>query len=367
MTRVAVIGGGIIGSLCAYELAKAGADVVLFHNDGGGATEASAAMLEAQLDAKRGDPFNTLSFASRDMFPRLHAELLKATGIDIQYEQCGILQGAVDDSDAEALKAEAARQTANGWSARFLDAAEVALEYPPLRLPFGAIAYEQDGQVNATRFLEAARTAAARAGARLLLDAGEAELALSNGTVTGVRARESVDADVIVVATGAWTDRLLAPLDVRLGIEPIRGQLLWHKSPGHVLPIPVYTRHAFYVVPKRDGFILAGTTDEKAGFDASTTPAGEQEIAAATGSMMPDIASYPVLCATSGLRPGSPDGLPFLGPLPGHSNVIIAAGHHRNGILLAPISAVIVTDLVTGRKPPVNIAPFLPSRALAPR
>jgi glycine oxidase len=121
------------------------------------------------------------------------------------------------------------------------------------------------------------------------------------------------------------------------------------------------------VVPKRDGVILAGTTVEKAGFDASTTPMGERDIAGATEALMPEIASYPVLRTTAGLRPGSPDGLPFLGPLPGHPNVILAAGHHRNGILLAPITANIVTGFVTGRKPPVDISPFLPSRALASR
>jgi glycine oxidase len=365
--NVVVIGAGVIGSLCAFSLAKAGARVTLLEKEpaGPGASGNSAAMLEAQLDAYRGKPFVPLATASQKLFPALRDELLSLTGIDIELEQCGILQAALDEKERESLMAEMARHNVEGWSARWLEPAEIALEFPALtHQAFGAIFYEDDGQVNGTNFLEAARKAAEAAGAKVDLNSGEVRLTVEGGRVTGVEGRQRHAADTVVVAAGAWTDTLIAPLGAKLGIEPVRGQLLWYQTDGRLLPAPVYTKNGAYLCPKSKGVMLAGTTTERAGFSGEVTDEGRRSIAAAAARLSPDVAAYPIFNETAGLRPGSPDGLPFIGPLAGHPEVIIAAGHHRNGILLAPITAEIVAAQALALEPPIDPAPFSPSRTV---
>ena len=316
---VVVIGGGAIGAMCAFSLAKAGARVTLLEKEiaGPGASRNSAAMLEAQLDAYRGKPFVPLASASQHMFPALRDELLEKTGIDIELEHCGILQAALDENERVSLKNEMARHLVEGWSARWLEPAEIALEFPALtHQAFGAIFYEDDGQVNAVRFLEAARQGATAAGAHVALESGEVRLTIDNGRVTGAQGRETYRADVVVVASGAWTDQIIAPLHHRLGLEPVRGQLLWYRTETRMLPAPVYTKNGAYLCPKGNDVMLAGTTTERVGFDGRVTEEGRDKIAAVARALAPDVATRPVFAATAGLRPYSPDGLPFIGPAP---------------------------------------------------
>lgn len=367
---VVVIGGGVIGSLCAFSLAKAGARVTLLEREvaGPGASRNSAAMLEAQLDAYRGKPFLPLASASQKLFPALAEELLALTGIDIELEQCGILQAALDEKERESLKAEMERHIVEGWSARWLEPAEIALEFPALtNQAFGAIFYEDDGQVNGIHFLEAARKAAAAAGATVVLEAGDIKLWIEDGRVKGAQGRDKYAADALVIAAGAWTDPLIAPLKVRLGIEPVRGQLLWYQTAGRMLPAPVYTKNGAYLCPKTRGVMLAGTTTERVGFNGEVTEEGRASIAASIKKLSPEIAEHEIFTSTAGLRPASPDGLPFIGPLASHPNVFIASGHHRNGVLLAPITAAVITAQALGTELPLNVNAFSPNRVLIAR
>ncbi|MBV9080611.1 MAG: FAD-dependent oxidoreductase [Elusimicrobia bacterium] len=364
---VIIIGGGVVGALSAFSLAKAGARVTLLEKEsqGPGASRNSAAMLEAQLDAYRGRPFVPLAKASHDLFVPLRDELREVTGIDIELELCGILQAALDEKDRESLKAEMSRHLVEGWSARWLEPAEIALEFPALtHQAFGAILYEDDGQVSGVKFLEAARAAAKSAGAEINVDSGSIRLLLDGGRVVGAEGRSRWKADAVVVAAGAWTDAVLQPLGVKLGIEPVRGQLLWYQTSERMLPCPVYTRNGAYLCPKGSDIVLAGTTTERVGFDGSITEEGRRSIMAIAARLSPDVASKPIVNATAGLRPCSPDGLPFIGPVVGHDNVFVAAGHHRNGVLLAPITAEVIAAMAMRLEPPVNVNAFTPARSL---
>lgn len=348
-----VYGGGIIGALSAYEISKSGKRVLLLEKNkfGYGASGNSAAMLELQIDAYRGEPFLSLARASHDLFPSVAQELKEKSGVDIHFERCSILQVALNAGEAGFLEKECARQSGLGLKAQWLSKVEIAKRFPALtRESFGGALFHEDGRVNGNLFLKAALDAARN---------------------SGVAIEESVDRPIIdylktgakiIVATGAWADEVLKPLGVRLGVAPVRGQLMMFETPTPPLPFPVYTKSGGYLTPRADGTTLAGTTVENAGFDSTPTEEGRAKITNIVKSLMPSLLERPVLKMTAGLRPKSPDDLPLLGPLPDHPDVIIAAGHYRNGILLAPITAKIMGALLAGKKSPVGLDPFLPSR-----
>ncbi len=365
---VIVLGGGIIGASAAYELAKEGAKVALLDKNrfGSGASGSSAAMLEFQLEAGRGEPFFSLPRASNALFPQLEAEIKALTGLGFDYDPCGILQVALTPEEADLLRQEVERQARLGLRAEWWSAEALVKKLPQLSpTNFGGAFFAEDGQVDAPKFLAAMLKAAEAGGVVSYEEEGEISLLLSeHGKVVGVSSgRKTLTAERIVIASGAWTDSLLSPLGIRLGIEPVRGQLAVYDSPNKALPHPVYTKGGVYLVPKQ-GYLLAGTTTEFVGFDNRTTPEGRSFIAESVGKLMPSLVPWPLRHMTAGLRPGTPDGLPFLGPLPEFENVIIVAGHYRNGVLLAPITARIVSALCQGRKPPVSITPFSPERGL---
>lgn len=364
-----VVGGGIIGASCAYELAKKGMRTALldFQPFGQGASGSSAAMLEFQLDAHRGEPFFSLAKASADLFPPLYREIKNLTQIDFQYERCGILQLALNDQEAKTLQNEALRQQELGLEVTWLTSDQLSERLPFLSLSsFGGVIYEGDGQVNGEKFLSAMIRAARTTGVQAQDDLKKISLLIESGRIVGVQTpKGDFRGKVVVVAAGAWTDQLLGPIHIRLGIEPIRGQLVVYDTPRHEFPFPVYTASGGYLTPKRDGFALAGTTVERVGFDSSTTQEGEEVIRHFAKTLFPHLSRVPVRGVTAGLRPKSPDDLPVIGPLPDHPNIIIAAGHYRNGILLAPITSKIVASLTTGETPPVPVQPFLPERVLS--
>ncbi len=354
MKDVVVYGGGIIGALSAFELAKSGANVLLLEKNlfGAGASGNSAAMLELQIDAYRGEPFLSLAKASHDLFPALAEELKQRSGIDIQFSRCSILQVALHPDEAAFLEKECARQMKLGLKAEWLSKKDIHARFPGLaENNFGGAFFYEDGRVNGNQFLKAALAAAKKAGVTI------------RDNVTEMPMTDFLKANrTVVVAAGAWTDEVLKPLGVRLGITPVRGQLMVIDTPTPPLPFPVYTKKGGYLTPREDGTTLAGTTVENAGFESVPTEAGRKHITGIVRTLMPKLLERPVIKMTAGLRPKSPDDLPLIGPLPEHPDVLVASGHYRNGILLAPITAKIIAALATGRPSPVPLDSFLPSR-----
>lgn len=363
---VLIVGAGVIGAACAYECAKAGLKVTVIEKRtcGSGASGSSAAMLELQIDAYRAEPFFSLAHKSRQMFSSLHTELKELGDLDIQYEETGIYQLALNPTDASYLELEVKRQTKMGLKAVWISPDDLQYRLPILNpIHYGAAFFMEDGQVNGERMTSALIDAAQKKGATIIENTSDVRLNVKDGKAIGVDTPEkSFTAGMIVVSAGAWTDELLKPLDMALGIAPVRGQLLVYDTPQRFLSAPIYTRTSGYITPKSTGFTLVGTTVEHVGFDESTTEKARLDLQKTAINLLPNFSRKTIRGISAGLRPGSVDGLPLIGRLDEIENLFIAAGHYRNGILLAPITAQIIKDLIIGNTPTLDISPFKPNR-----
>lgn len=369
---VLILGTGIIGASIAYELAKKGRRVRLvdIREAGSGASGRSAAMLECQVDSFRGDPFFAFARESLRLFPALSDELKSGLGLDIQYEPCGILQIAMADEDKAILEESLERQKRAGLRAEWWDAEDIYARYPFLSPEnHGGVFFSEDGQVTGERFSAAMLAAAGGKGAEIVQNAGSVDWVRQSGSAVGVRTRTDLfRAETIIVAAGAWTDTVLAPLNSRMGIEPVRGQMMVFETEPSALPHPVYTRSRGYITPKPDGYTFVGATVERAGFDENHTPAARRQLESFAETLYPGLLQKRFRGMVSGLRPGTPDELPVIGPLPDHPNVWVAAGHSRNGMLLAPGTAKMIGAMIENRPSLVDPSPFLPvNRAVSAR
>lgn len=365
---VIVLGGGFIGANCAYELAKNNLDVLLLEKRrfGSGASGSSAAMLELQIDAHRGEPFFSLAKASHDLFPSLYQEIKDLTDVDFQFERCGILQLALSDEETDQLKRESERQKKMGLVAEWQTPEELADQLPLAEdLAKGGVYFGNDGQVNGERFLQALLKACKISGVALREGMNSFQIKPINNFVRIQTQEETFEAPFLVVAAGTWSDEIFITFGTRLGITPVRGQLVIYDTPRPLFRYPIYTKTGGYVTPKKDGTTFVGTTVEEAGYDEFPTKAGKTEIIENIVKLFPLFAHLPVRGQCAGLRPKSADGLPFLGPLVTQKNVIAATGHYRNGVLLAPITARLVSEMVLWKKPSQEIFPFSPQRIFA--
>lgn len=359
-----VIGGGVIGASCAYQLSKKGRSVTLVEKRffGAGASGCSAAMLECQTHAHRGEPFLSLARKSLEMFPALAQELKDLTGLSFDYERRGILNLAMNEDEARFFKSCVEAQTKMGFQAEWLEAESVEKNYPQINPDYvGAALYSDDGQVNGELLLDVLLEAARRSGARLIDNVGEIRLEETAEGIKAVSPKAVYEAGKYVVAAGAWSNQVLGTL-FSLPLTPVRGQLIFYTTPPHFLTCPVFTRASGYVVSKQRGYTLVGTTVEEVGFDDSITEEAKEELIRKGRALVPGLGRYSMRGASSGLRPKSADELPFIGPLSERKNVFVATGHFRNGMLLAPITGKIIADLVCGEDPGMDLTPFLPSR-----
>ncbi len=186
------------------------------------------------------------------------------------------------------------------------------------------------------------------------------------GRVVGVRTSQGeVRADRVVLCAGAWSGELLATLGLDLPVEPVKGQMILFKCAEDFLPSMVLAKGR-YAIPRRDGHILVGSTLEHEGFDKTPTEAALESLRASAIEMLPALAEAEVVGHWAGLRPGSPDGIPFIGPVPCFDGLWLNCGHYRNGLVLAPASCRLLTDLMLGREPIVDPAPYAPEARLKP-
>lgn len=365
---VVIIGGGVIGLAIARELARRGVrDVTLIERGGLGAEASSAAagMLAPQAEADCADEFFSLTCRSRDMYPGFASDLQDETGIDIELDTNGTLYLALSQHDIHELQARHEWQTNAGLQVQLLTEAETRTLEPGIsdRVQM-ALKFPLDTQVENRRLVAALSSANQRLGVLLLTGTTVTSINIKRGKTVGVEtSRGFVETENVVIAGGAWVS-MLNGSDKALpdiGIEPVRGQMLCFEVNPQLARHVIYSPRG-YIVPRRDGRLLAGSTTEYAGFDRRVTAGGVQTITEAALEICPGISHLPLTTSWAGLRPRAADGLPVLGPCAEIEGVFYAAGHYRNGILLAPLTGELLAAAIIERFLDPALELFSPDR-----
>jgi len=357
--KVLVIGGGIVGTGIALELAKAKVEVTVVERGLPGAEASSAAggMLAPQLENTAPGPALDFGLRSRAAWPAWAKDVEERSGVPVGYLPSGVVLAAFTENDAHGLEATVAWQTASSLRATFLTGDEARALEPGLSPKALAGAhFPDDHQVDNQALMRALPLAATRAGVTFRTATVRAVLEQS-GRATGVDADgEQLFADAVVLAAGAWSSLVPGTRLPPNAVRPVRGQmaeLTTRSSPlEHIVKTP-----AGYLVPRADGRVIAGSTMEYVGFDKRVTAEGLAKLLSMAGEVCPALGQATVSASWAGLRPGTEDKLPFLGPGP-LERLYLATGHFRNGILLAPMTARVLAALVQGERPAVDLRPF---------
>lgn len=361
---VLIVGAGVVGASAAYHLAREGLSVAVLEQGDVAcrASGAAAGMLLPLGEAHEKGPFLAAGLRSLARFPELAAELAERSGVDPELELSGSLHVARGEARAEALRAKAGDLAE--LSASWLDARDVRRRAPWLGDDvLGALHSPREAHVRSPQLARAYLGAACSLGARFERGVTVDALVREGERIVGVRTRAGVlRAGSCVLCAGPWSGQLLATTgsELALPLEPVRGQILSLSAPSDAGGIVV--DEAVYLVTKRDRRLVVGATEERVGFDDGVTAEGVAALLRAALDLAPGLSGRPFLGAWAGLRPSTPDGLPVLGAIPGLAGLVLATGHHRNGVLLSPVTGEWVADCVTGRPLPDDARAFDPAR-----
>ncbi|HVA36219.1 MAG TPA: glycine oxidase ThiO [Candidatus Dormibacteraeota bacterium] len=362
---VVIIGAGLIGLALARELAQRGAEVRILDTGEPGrqASWAAAGMLAPSSEGLDGSFFD-LCAASLERFPAFAESLRAETGLDVHLRREGFVAPAYDDAGVATLEARVAAARARGYGASMLSPAEAVRLEPALAPVRGAGRFEHEASVDNRRLGRALRAAVERLGVRVEEGVPWVRLAATNRRVNGVETAQGfVPAPVVVNAAGAWAGSLEGvPEQARVPVVPVKGQMLALGMPANLIGHTIYAERVAYLVPRDDGHLIVGATVEHVGFDTRVTAAGIQRLLEGALRVAPALRELSIVETWAGLRPGTPDGLPYLGA-GGLEGYFLATGHLRNGVLLTPITAEVVADAIEGRAPSVSIAALSPERA----
>jgi glycine oxidase len=367
--KILIVGGGVIGCACALELAKAGCAVTLLERATPGAEASGAAAgLLAPIDESPTTAFAQLALESWRRYPHVVAELRERTGIDVEYVTRGTIHPLATAEDVRKAEAKARQAWARELGIEAWDAADVRRHEPSLSTEVrGAMFVRGDHWVNNERLVVAYAQAAAAAGVGMMTGTAVSRVIVEDGHARGaVVDGDRYDADAVLLAAGAWTGALAETFGGRLRIEPRKGQMI---ALSHVPPVLTHAVHGdgVYLVPRPSGELLIGATVEKVGFQRSVTAIGMTKLLSAAIGLVPGLAHLPISRTWSGFRPWAPDSLPVLGPWPGIEGLFVATAHYRNGILLAPVTARLMTEWMTLGHPSLDVNDFLPNRFIKDR
>jgi len=363
-----VVGGGICGLGIGWYLARAGHPVTVLERGqaGSGATWASAGMLAPRAEAEPSEErLIELLLEGHAMWPAFTAELEAASGVAIDYRDDGIIVVGLDRDDADRLRFQYEFQQRLGLETEWLTGYGAREREPHLaRAVTAAILSPRDHQVDNRKVAMALRTALTRAGGNLREHCEVREVLVAGGRVRGVRIDDGELADdTVVIAAGAWSRDLPGlPAAVRPPVRPVKGQTLaLQMDRDRPLIRHVVWGPAVYLVPRGDGRLICGATVEEVGFDTSLTAGGLMDVLRNGWEVLPGIYELPLVESWAGLRPTSRDDAPILGEsaVPG---LLFATGHHRNGILLGPLTAWALSTLITSGEMPASVRPFGPGR-----
>jgi glycine oxidase len=352
-----VVGGGVIGLSCAWRAAQRGARVVVLERShpGSGATHVAAGMLAPVGELTFGEPeLLELTLAAGKLYPEFVAELEEATGQGTGYEQLGALHVALDRDEAGQLRRVHDLQRSLELEAEWLPPRRCRELEPGLTPSFhGGVLAAGEAAVDPRQLTRVLAAAARAEGVEVREETEVVEGIFEREQLRGVKtaAGERVFADAVLLAAGAWSGAAeWLPEEARPRVRPVKGQVveLRNRSDEPVAR-QILASERVYLVPRSDGRLVIGATVEEMGFDTAVTAGGVHELLREAYRLLPDVAEMEWVGATAGLRPGTRDNLPLVGP-GAIDGLILATGHFRNGILLAPLAAEAVADLVSGNR-----------------
>jgi glycine oxidase len=368
---VVVVGGGVIGLGIAWRAAQAGLGVTVVDDaPGRGASWAAAGMLAPVTEVHYGEqPLLDLNLSAAARWPAFAAELEERTSRSVGYRRCGTLTVARDADDRAALDDLFAFQRGLGLKVERLRGRECRQLEPGLAPSIrGGFFAPGDHQVDNRAVVAALLIACERAGVRRQ-PSRAAKVLVEGDRATGVvlQGGQSLEAGTVVLAAGCWSGTLAGlPSGLMPPVRPVKGQLLHMRGPGDS---PLCRRNVrglgVYAVPRGDGRVVVGATVEEHGFDVTVTAGGVHDLLRAAVELLPEVMELELTETVAGLRPGSPDNAPMIGPS-GLDGLVIASGHYRNGILLVPVTAEGIATILAGNPVPDLIAPFSPSRFAPP-
>ncbi len=355
----------MIGLSIARELAHRGvSDIVVFDKGelGQEASWAAGGILAPQVEADSADDFFKLATASRDLYPNFAKTLCKETGIDVELDQTGTLYVAFSEDEEAELTQRFEWQRRSGLRVEWLNGADLRRLEPNISSEVRcALRFPDDWQVENRKLIQALIASNETLGVTLLSNCEVTSLRADGDRLVGVEtANGPIAARIVVVCAGAWTSSLTstsAPIE----IEPVRGQMLCFKPAQPIAHHVIYSKRG-YVIPRRDGRVLAGSTSEHVGFDKHVTDEGVSSIKSMGFEIAPTLDGAPLVDSWAGLRPRALDDLPVLGPHAEIQGLFYATGHFRNGILLAPITAEVIANLIIHDASSYFLEAFSPKR-----
>lgn len=354
--NIIIIGGGLIGMLTARSLLRRGYGVTILERGpfGREASWAGGGILSPLYPWRHTAAVNALAFASQRIYPDVVREIEDLTLLPCEYWPCGMLVTDVNDD-------EYARQWALEHKVRLemLDRRAIEKLVPGLAGVDTACWMPDVAQVRNPRFIKAMQAYLVEAGARLLPDSEVSAVETSAGAVTGVRTAEGrfFPSARVVIANGAWSGRLLRQMAIDLQVHPVRGQMIL-LAPERPIPEHMVLKGGRYLIPRRDGRVVVGSTVEEAGFENATTDAARRALHEFAAELMPMLNDATIEEHWSGLRPGCGEGVPYIGEHPDIRGLYINAGHYRNGIVMAPASADLLAALVNDETPEIDPSPY---------
>ncbi len=362
--EIVIVGAGVVGLTTALKLAERGVVVTLLDRQQAGheASWAGAGLLPPGNLAHAVTPEARLRSYSHELWPAFASMLADRTGIDLGYHNCGAIEVASNETEHEFQK-HVAQWQAEGIRIEHLTACEIQRHVAEMDDRFAEAVYLPDFcQVRNPRYLQALRAACQQRGVEILEHVHALDISRKEDRISQVRLGDrTLPFDQICFTAGAWSAAVLEPLGCAIPVKPVRGQIVQLQLPTQPFRCVIELGRR-YLVPRRDGLILIGSTEEDAGFAKHTTTQGVAGLLALATTLVPALAHAEVVRSWAGLRPGSPDELPLIGRVPGLSNAFIGAGHFRSGLQMSPATGTILADLMLGQTPAISLEGLQPGR-----